>query len=319
MPMNPLQSDLHVDGLLTNLSIGYKNPSYIADQIFVQAPVRKQSDIVPKYLQSFWFRDEALLRSPGTKSQGAGYSVDNTEKYFCERYSYRFEITDEQKDNADDPFNLERDGTLFVTDKILMRRERAFSADFFTTGVWGADKAGGTDFTQWSNLAGSQPLVDIYNYQDSIEGTIAQEGNTLVMGKQVWVQLKWHPDLIDSIKYTRTGKLGVETLIELTDLTKVLVGRGIFTSTVEGTAESSVTYSRIWGKHALVIYVPPSPSLITPAAGYTFVWQRVPDAIQYIKRMRDEEREVDIIEGNTYFDQAKTAAGAGIFLQNAVA
>src|SRR5207247_9628623 len=126
MPMNPLQQDLHVDVPLTNLSIGYMNAGYIADQIFAVAPVTKQSNIVPKYAQSFWFRDEALLRSPGTKSQGAGFTVDTSTKYFAERYSYRFEITDEQVDNADQPFNLERDGTFFVTDMMLMRRERNF-------------------------------------------------------------------------------------------------------------------------------------------------------------------------------------------------
>lgn len=319
MPMNPLQQDVHVDVPLTNLSIGYLNPGYIADKIFPIAPVQKQSNIIPKYLQSFWFRDEALLRSPGTKSQGAGYGVDVTAKYFCERYSYRFEITDEQIDNTDQPYDLQRDGTYFVTDKLQMRRERAFSAAFFTTGVWASDKVGNTDFTQWSNLAGSQPLIDIYNYQDQIEGTIAREGNTIVLGKQTWVQLKWHPDLIDAVKYTQLGKMTTDMLIQLTDLTTVLVGRGIFTSTVEGTAEGSVSYSRIWGKNALILYVPETPSLITPAAGYTFVWNRVPGAIQYMKSMRDEEREVQIVEGNSYFAQALTAAGAGVFLSSAVA
>jgi hypothetical protein len=318
MPMNPLQNDLHVDQLLTNVSIGYVNPGYIADRIFPVTPVQKQSNIIPKYVQSFWFRDEALLRAPGTKSQGAGFSVDTTAKYFCERFSYRFEITDEQRDNADLPYNLERDGTLFVTDKLMMRRERAFSASFFTTGVWGADKVGNTDFTKWSNYAGSQPLVDIYTYQDAVEGSIAREANTLVLGKPVWVSLKWHPDLIDTIKYNTTlGKMTPDGLVQLTDLTRILVGRGIFTSTVEGTAEASVVYSRIWGASALLIYVPDSPSLITPAAGYTFVWERVPGAVQYMKSMRDEEREVQILEGNSYFAQAQTAAGAGIFLSQA--
>jgi len=318
MPMNPLQGDIHQDGLLTDVSIGYVNPGYIADQIFAVTPVQKQSNIIPKYLQSFWFRDEALLRAPGTKSQGAGFSVDTTAKYFCERYSYRFEITDEQMSNADLPYNLERDGTLFVTDKLQMRRERSFAATYFTTGIWGSDKVGNTDFTKWSNYAGSQPLVDIYTYQDAVEAAVAREANTLVLGKAVWVSLKWHPDLIDMIKYNSTlGKMTPSDLVTLTDLTKILVGRGIFTSTVEGTAEASVVYSRIWGSNALLIYVPETPSLITPAAGYTFVWERVPSAIQYMKSMRDEEREVTILEGNSYFAQAQTAAGAGIFLSAA--
>lgn len=315
----PTASDLHVDQLLTNISLAYKNEAYIADQIFPIVPVEKQSDRVPKYDQSFWFRDQAQLRAPGTKSQGGGFKVDTSDTYFSDRFSFRFEISDDVRGNTDMPFNLDRDGTEFVTDKLQMRREVAFAGAFFTTGVWAADRVGGTDFTQWSDYASSSPLVDITTFQDNVEGRIAREPNTLVMGKQVYSQLKWHPDLIDMIKYTQRGQLTPELIASLLEVDRLLIGRSIYTTSLEGTAEASVTYSRIWGKNALLLFVPPAPSLLTPAAGYTFVWRRVAGAIQYIKRMRDEEREIDIIEGNSYFDQKVTASRAGEFLSAAVA
>ncbi len=133
MPTPDLR-DLHVDQLLSNLSIAYRNPMYVADQIFPIVPVAKQSNIIPKYNQSFWFRDAATLRAPGSKSIGGGFTVDNTDTYFCPRYSFRFEIPDELRDNADEPYNLDRDGAEFVADKILMRREVNYAGAFFTTG-----------------------------------------------------------------------------------------------------------------------------------------------------------------------------------------
>jgi len=316
---NPVASTLHIDQLLTNISIGYKNPEYIADQIFPIVPVQKQSDIIPQYDQSHWFRDEAKLRAPGTKSAGGGWKVTTTAKYFCDRYSIRKEIDDETRKNADAPFNLDRDAVEWVTDKLQMRREVAFATNFFTTGVWGTDKTGGSDFTQWSDYANSSPLTDIDSYKDTVEALIGREPNVFVMGKEVWLKLKWHPDLVDLIKYTQRGQVTVDLFKALTEFNKVLIGRAIYTTSAEGTAEASVSYSRIWGKNALMIYVPERPSLLTPAAGYTFVWQVVPNALQYIKRMRDEEREVDIIEGNTYFDQKITGANAGLFISGAVA
>jgi hypothetical protein len=311
--------DVHQDQLLTNMSIGYKNSLYIADDILPIVPVVKQSDIVPKYDQSHWFRNIARLRAPGTRSIRGGFTVDKTDTYFCSRFSFGFEIPDELRDNTDDPFNMDRDGTLFVTDKCQMSREVAFATDFFTTSVWGTDRVGGTNFTQWSDYSGSTPLVDLTTYMDTLESGIAQEANTLAIGKQVWIQLKWHPDFIDTIKYTQRAQMTVELAASLLELQRILIGRSIQTTSVEGTAEASITYSRIWGKHALLLYVPPVPSLMTPAAGYTFVWQRVPNALQFIKRMRDEEREIDILEANTYFDQKATATKAGLFMQNAVA
>jgi hypothetical protein len=321
MPMTPLAQDLHIDHFLTNISIQYRNPQYVADDLFPIVPVQKQSDVVPKYLQSAFFRDDAALRAPGTKSQGGGFLIDQALHYFSDRYSFRFEITDEQRDNTDAPFDLDADGAIFAADKCLMRRERNFASTFFTPGVWngGSDQVGGTNFVQWSNFAGSQPLVDLVTNMDIVEGNIAREGNVAIMGKQVWLQLKWHPDIIDTVKYTKTGKASTDLVIELTDLTKLIVGRGLYTTSAEGTAEASVVYSRIWGKNVLVMYVPDSASIRTPAAGYTFVWQRVASAGQYIKRFRDEERETDIIEANTYFGQTLVNGLAGSFLSAAVA
>ena len=319
MPGQPLQSQLHVNANLTQLSVGYTNPAYIADQVFPIVRVQKQSDIVPKYNQSFWFRDNAEVRAPGTKSKGGGFTVDTSDTYFCNRFSRRFEIPDELRRNADAPWNLDNDATRFVTDKIQMRREVGFATDMFTTGIWTTDKTGSTDFTKWSDYGASTPDVDITNYCDAVEALVGVEAKTLVLGKQVHIQLKNHPTLIDRIKYTQRGQLTPELIASLLELDKYLVGRSIYTTVIEGTAEASVTYTRIWGKHALLIYVPPAPSLLTPAAGYTFVWQVVPNALQYIKTMRDEEKEIDIVEGNTYFSHKKTAAGAGLFMSNAVA
>lgn len=316
--MQPDRTDVRVDPLLTNISIGYRNAAYIADQIAPLVPVKQQSSVVPNFNQSFWFRDAAHLRAPRTKSRGGGFTTDNTAKYFADRYSFRYEYDDDTAGNVQTPYDLDTAGTEFVTDKMQMRREVAFATDFFKTGVWGADKVGGTDFTQWSDYGGSSPLVDVSAYMDDVEGRIGREPNKGVLGKQAWLQLKWHPDLIDTIKYTQKAQMTVELAAALFELESLLIGRSIYTTSKEGTAEGSVTYSRIWGKHMLLVYTPASPSLFTPAAIYTFVWQKVQNALQYIKRMRDEEREVTIIEGNSYFDQKACATRAGEFLQNVV-
>jgi hypothetical protein len=316
--MKYTSKDLHVDQLLTNVSIGYSNPAYIADQIFPIVPVDKQSDKYLKYDQSHWFRNEARIRAPGTRSERGGWSY-STDTFFCDRFSYGHEIYDEERGNADAAFSLDNDGALFATDKILMQREVAFASGFFTTSVWGTDKTGGTDFTVWSDYAASAPLTDMTGWIDAIEAKIGREPNRLVLGKQVWSQLKWHPDLIDTIKYTQRAQMSLELAAALFEIDRILVGRAIYTTSPEGTAEASVSYSRIWGKHALLTYVPAAPSLRTPAAGYTFTWRRVPNSLMYIKRMRDEEREADIIEANGYYDHKVTGAAAGLFASGAVA
>lgn len=314
----PTGRDLHVDSLLTNLSQGHQNLAYIADRMAPIVLVRKQSDLIPVYDQSPWFRDEAKVRAPGTESEGGGWTVGNT-SYYCMRYSFRTEISDEDRDNADSQWDLDADAVAFVTDKMQMRRERNMALSAFTTGIWNSDQTGGVNFTQWNDYATSDPAIDIADYMDAIESRIGREPNTLVIGKQVWNKLRFHPALIDSIKYTERGVLGEDLVASLLGVDRLLIGRSLYTADPEGTTESSVTYSRIWGKHALLLYVPDRPSLRTPASMYTFVWQRVPNAIQYIKRFRYDTREVDAIEANSYFDQRVVGARGGTFLSGAVA
>lgn len=319
--------DVHIDALLTNVSLGYSNQNYIADTIAPLVPVQKQSDLIPAYEQSHWFRNHAALRAPGTPSQRGGFTLSNT-SYVCRNYAWGFDLPDEVRANTDSPYNMDRDATLYVTDKLQMQREANFATNYFTTGVWTGDKTGaatGGDFVWFSDYANSNPITTLTTYIDEVEARIGREPNKLVLGKQVWMQIMNHPRVLERTVYGGTNSvpamINVNAFAAMVGLPSegILIGRAIHTLSQEGTAEASVVYSRIWGKSALLLYVPPAPSLFTPAAMYTFVWQVVPNALQYIRRLRNDERMMDIIEGHTYYDQRVTVPRAGLFLASAVA
>lgn len=329
----PSVRDLHIDQPLTNISIAYKNKQYIADQIFPIVPVNKQSDYIPEVLQSEGFRNGATLRAPGTRAVEGGMAIKATSLYTCQEYAYAFPIADEQRANADAPWDLDRMATEMVTSKLQLQREIAFSTDFFTTSVWKTDKTGNSDFTYWDTFATSSPLSNIEEYRDTILGLSGTLPNMLVMGSQVWSEgLKFHPDVVDSIKYTGLGVGSEKLLAELTGFEKILIGTAIYTTSPEvsytsyGTTgagtdnETLITYSRVWGKSALMLYVPSAPSLLTPAAGYTFVWTKNgPGQLQYIKRFRRDEEGADVIACYSCYDQKALATRCGLFMSAAVA
>lgn len=318
----PTNTQVWVDQLLTNVSVEYKNADYIADQLFPTLPVNKQSGIIPQVKQSAFFRIDAKLRAPGTKSEGTGFQVDNTLTYFCNRTSVRHEIPDEVRDNAASVYDQDRISTNLVSQQILLVREVGFATNLFTTSVWtgGASAGDNTIAVVWSNYGGSSPLTEIQGWRDTFTATLPTEPNKFVIGRLVWTQLKYHPDVVDLLKYTQgiKGPIAPDIFAGMIEVDNVYVGKPIYTTSVEGTAEASVAYTRVWGKHALLLYTPAGPMLEAPAAGYTVVWNRVPAALQYIKKMRDEEREVDIIEGNTYYQQKQIVSKAGAFCANVV-
>jgi len=317
--MQTTERDVSYDRFLTDRAIGYKNKTYIIDDLVQTVNSSKESGIIPKFNQSPWFRNQAALRAPGTEARRIGFSTDNSATYFVKDHSVAFPIPDEIRRQQDAPYDMDSQGAEFIADKLLMDRELDFSTNYFTTSVWGTDKTGSTDFTQWSDYANSSPLSDISNFADTTEGLIAAEPNILAMGKQVWVKLKWHPDVIDTIKYTQRGQMSVELFSQLVEMNKVLVGRGIYTSSPEGTAEGSVSYSRIWGKHALMIYQPETPTIMAPAACYNFTWNVVPNSKMYVRTYREDSKLQDVLEGHTYYDMKVTAANAGLFMSSAVA
>jgi len=128
-----------------------------------------------------------------------------------------------------------------------------------------------------------------------------------------------HPDVLERIKYTERGIATTDLLAALFDMDRVLVGESIYTADAEGTAEASVSYTASWDDDALMLYAPSRPSIFTPSAGYTFVWNTgMGNGIQYMRKYRDDVRGGDWVEVRSYYDQKSIVENAGLFLSDCV-
>jgi hypothetical protein len=310
----PGARDVHIDRLLTNISVAYKNEEYIADQVFPTVMVEKQSDLIPTYDKADWLRAVVQPYVPGTKGARSGYRVGNL-TYFCRGWKLGKEIPDDVKANADEPFDLKRDSTAWLREQMQLRWELEFANNFFANGVW-QDKDGGTDFVKWSNYAGSNPITDIRTLGDLIRTKTGRQYNTLVISKRVWDVLIDHPMVVDRLKYTSKESITPEMFARLTGYQKTLIGSAIQVTSQEDAA--SPTIAEVFGDHALILHVPPKPGLLTPAAGYTFVWRPITSTPHFIRQLRNEEEEKDIIEIKSYFDIRKLDADQGVFLETAI-
>ncbi len=318
---SPTLNDLHVDTLLTEVSIAYRNEFYVADQVFPLVSVSKQSDIYPKYDKADWFRDEAQRRAPGEEAKRIGYNVDSTNTYFADGFAIGHDIPDEKRAGADDVYkmNLDRAAVEIVTDKMQLRREVKFFTDFFTTSVWGTDKTGGTDFTYWDTFASSVPIQDIHDGAETILQNTGRKANLFLMGYNVWNELQDHPDFLDRVKYSQMGVMTEDLFARIIGVDRVLVARAIYTTGIE--LSGSESYSFIAGKNALLAYVAPRPSLLTPSAGYTFVWDGGMGGTgpQIISRRRDSARHTDVVEAFGWWDTVAVATDCGYYFSGAVA
>lgn len=327
----PTIGDVHVNVPLTNISVAYIQDAgnFIADQVFPNVPVAKQSDRYYTYDRGMFNRDEMQLRAPGAESAGSGYTVDNTPTYYAPVYAFHHDIPDQIRANSDAMVDPDRDATIFLTQKALIKREKTWVTNYFSTSKWTptditgvSSSPGANQVLQW-NDPNSTPIEDIRTYKTSILQSTGFEPNTLVLGQQVYDKLIDHPDIIDRVKYGQTA--GAPAQIDTSDLQNLLKIQRVFVmKTVENTAKEGQTNSHafIGGKKALLCYSAPQAGLMIPSAGYTFSWTGflgAASAGQRIKRFRMEQLESDRIEIQMAYTQKQIGADLGQFFTSIVA
>lgn len=315
----PTQTAVHVDAVLTNISVAYiqNAANFIAGKVFPTVPVTKQTDKYYTYTKNDWFRDEMQQRADATESAGSGYGL-STASYSCDVWALHKDIGDQTRSNADAPLNMDRDAIQFLTQRALLRRETQWVTDYFGTSIWGTDVTGNSSFTYWSNYTSSDPITNIETGKATILANTGFMPNTMVMGYEVFRQLKHHPDIVDRIKYTSSENITTQMIARLFELDNIHVAMAVKATNNEG---ETAAYGMTHGKNALLCYVNPSPGLLAPSAGYTFVWNGVSGGLGVeagASRFRMEAMKADRLEIEMAWDNKVVATDLGYYFASAV-
>ena len=309
----PTSTDVHVDAILSNVSIAFMQEAYafVASRAFPTVNVLKQTDKYFTYSQADFFRDQVQRRADGTESAGTGYSL-STATYACEVYALHKDIGDQTRANADIPLNMDMDTTRFLSQQMLIRQEVQWATDAFTTGVWGTDA---TPSPLW-DAASSTPIADIETAKTTVLTNTGYVPNTVIMSYKVFSALVDNSDIVDRIKYTSQESVTEDLLARLFGVDRVLIMASTYNTAAEG---ATASYSQIGDKDVLVCYTPAAPGLMVPSAGYNMVWTGVSGGLgtgAAISRYRIEERKADRIEIEAAFDFKIVSSALGYFLSN---
>lgn len=329
----PTAGDVHVNTPLTNMSVAYMQDAknFIADRVFPNLPVQKQSDRYYIYNRGDFNRDEMEVRAPGTESKGSGYDLDNTPTYFANKYAFHKDIPDDIRSNSDSVLDADRDATLYLAQKALIKRERVWAANYFATGKWttlytGVSASPGTGTVLQWNDKNATPIEDVRAAKTAILLLTGFEPNVLVLGRQVYDKLADHPEFIDRVKYGQTGssantpaKANLEIMAQLFEVDEVLVMNAIYNTAAQGATDSN---SFVGGKSALLVYRTKTPGLLVPTGGYTFSWTGYLGASANgtrMKKFRMEQLGSDRAEIEMAFDLKLVGADLGAFFTTIIA
>lgn len=321
----PTLSDVHVNKPLTNISVAYRQnaANFVADKVFPRVPVQYKSDLYFKFDKGDWLRSQMEARAPGTESAGTGWKM-STDSYTCETYALHKDIPDEVRENTQEPLDMDRNTTQFLTQQYLIHRDSLWQSTFFKTGVWFKDWTGNALASDYANntimkwdLPGSTPLQDVDQAMVEIEQKTGLRPNAMVIGPIAFSRLKNNDDVIQRVKYTQRGIITEEMMAGMFGVATFLVARAVSNTANEG-ATDSVGY--VFGKSVLLLHVAPAPSLEMPSAGYIFEWQGIRGGIQglRVKKIRIETKEVDRIEISTSYVMKVIATDCGLFMSGVV-
>ena len=302
--MAPLANQIHVDSLLSNVSVKYKNSEYIAMSVFPEVAVKKTSDLYRIYDRNF--------RIPETKRANRGVAREHqfevsSASYVLERHSLKDYVSDTDADNYD-LADLRAETTEELSDVILRRLEKSV-ADLFTTTNWSLNVSLAAAGAFNANTTVSNPIPVFDTGATTVILNSGFKPNYGILPREAFVACKNHISVLDRTKYT-SKEMDVNILASLFGLDELLVPLTSVDSSQYGSAAS---IAALYGDIAFLGYKPPSAGPLKPSAGYIFR-----KSLPMVKRWRVEERESDAIEVNMEYVAKVVASLAGYLIKDVI-
>lgn len=283
--------DTFVNPLLTDISVGYTNRNFIAEQVFPTVTVEKEEG-------TYFVGDKEAWRNPADANRSE-YARANrvanllsTATYVLTERSLESPISERVMRNYSDPFNPKKNATNLVSQKLLLENEKDLVATILAGAGNTLNAASG-----WSTPA-TNVIGQIRTGRDTILKATGEDANLLILGKQAFDAVLENTNVVDRIKYTARASEAtiMEALADFFGVERVLIGKAIENTAKEGQADAAGSY--IWGNNAVLAYVPSSAALETPAAGYRLALREG----RYVDEWYEQEIKTTFVRANDFYD-----------------
>jgi hypothetical protein len=172
--------DLHVDVPMSQAIVNYRTRGLQGEFIFPVVPVFKQSNLIPYFPLGEFLRNEKCERSPGGEANIVKFSV-GTMSYYCKNYALRFPLTIEDRENADEVWEVRKNGAYLITDLLRIAKEkRVFNCVNSSTNV----STGFLPASAWDDAG--NPYTQLLKAMHYVEDLTGFRPNRICFGKTAW-------------------------------------------------------------------------------------------------------------------------------------
>ena len=305
---------------LTNVSQAYRpdEAQFIAERVFPVVPVRSKQFNIYFYGKENLKKvvDDTRARFGETKQ--AELSV--TSKPFGPLVGHELKdgIDFDQENFAEAPLDLEIDITNFLSDQMALSKEVSAAAkmsDIAVVTQYATPTAAWDDYVANPTTYTSDPVADIEAAAEYVRKYGLRAANKLTLSYHTLRILRNHPKLIERVKYSNVASLTNDLLLDVLSqagVTELLVSSAVVDTAAEGVTASN---SFVWGNHAWLSYVTPTPGLRQVNSAYTFQLE----GGRYVDTWFEQGKKTKWIRNNDYYHQAIVGPEAIYMLRNVVA
>lgn len=305
-------SQLHIDELLTNVMVAYRNRKLVSEIVAPQVLVDEQAG---KYFvgdKNEW-RPTDDLRRPGTIAGEVEWK-QSTDSYYCDGHAQLTVIPDEWRRTAGArALNLDVTGANKVARIVALNKEVALLA---------ALVAGCTTVNlatiQWDD-DDNDPVARVDSDKETIIKACGEAPNTLLLSRPVFRGVRNNASIAQRITAAQRladALVTPEQLASIFEVDQVLVADAVKLTSNEGATDVT---DFVWGKYALLCYLPSTPGPNELSLAYTLRWNVGQQGRALYRYRAVEARHADTIEAQDHYDQKVVVQGAGILYSNAVA
>lgn len=273
MPGEPVGA-VHVNTWLSQLARLYRPTEFIADQVVPYLDVVKESDLYPIWTQGdFYGTDVDDLVAD--RAEPKLIEISHTQgQYLCQRRELAWDISDRERQNADDALHLERNKQVATLGRLMLKREARVALLLKKTTNGGQLTNGANAAAGW-DVAGTTSIEsDIRTGREAIRKAIGVRPNTIIIPEAVASAMQMNTQLRTTLQYTYGSDNNRPLLDQYFPVLpptlyglRVLIPGLIQNTAHEGAAES---YSDVWGKSVYILYLTNGPALEVPSVAYTF-------------------------------------------------
>jgi len=239
--------------ILTSFAVGFKPVAGIARLV---APIvradRESGTLFTFGKEGFFIYDTQRALRANAKKADFHLSSDT---FLCTEHAIETSLDYKELDQASKygaarVLQLEQRSINFTQRILDVELEKAV-ADLIFSGTYYAsgNKVTLTGGDQFSDYANSDPQGVVQTGMAAARADMGIEPNTMVIGYTAWQTLRFHPQLLEKIKYSQKGILTEDLVAQLLGVDRVIVGKKVY-STDAG------VFTDLWGDYIALIYVP---------------------------------------------------------------